>query len=99
MPHFVYILTNYENTVLYTGVTNDINRRLFEHKNKIIPGFTKKYNANKLVYIEEFRDPTDAISAEKKIKGWTRARKIILIETRNPDWHDISMIDPSLRSG
>lgn len=89
--YFVYILTNKSNRVLYTGVTNDLNRRIFEHKNKLIEGFTKKYNLNKLVYIEEFASVTDAIYSEKKIKGWIRKRKIDLIELRNPDWKDLSV--------
>lgn len=88
--YFVYIASNYANSVLYTGVTNDMKRRIFEHKNKLISGFTSKYNVNKLVYVEEFGDIEDAISAEKKIKGWVRAKKIELIESKNPDWDDLS---------
>lgn len=67
--YFVYIATNKLNTVLYTGVTNNLMRRMFEHKNKFIPGFTLKYNINKLVFYEIFNNPADAIAAEKKIKG------------------------------
>lgn len=88
--YFVYIASNYANSVLYTGVTNDINRRIFEHKNKLTSGFTSKYNVNKLVYVEEFGNIEDAISAEKKIKGWVRTKKIELIESKNPDWDDLS---------
>lgn len=99
MTYFVYIMTNYKNTVLYTGITNNITRRVFEHKNKLIPGFTAKYNINKLVYIEQFNNPSDAINNEKKIKGWIRKKKINLIESSNPKWDDLAKIDPSLRSG
>jgi putative endonuclease len=88
--YYVYILTNWNNKVLYTGVTNDISRRVTEHKMKTIDGFTKKYNINKLVYLEEFSFIKDAIAAEKKIKGWLRIKKIELIESRNPQWKDLS---------
>ncbi|MDD2823335.1 MAG: GIY-YIG nuclease family protein [Candidatus Daviesbacteria bacterium] len=86
---FVYILTNKSNNVLYTGVTNNIQRRIHEHKIKLIPSFTHKYNLNKLVYYEEFTDVNDAISAEKRIKGWLRIKKIKLIESKNPNWDDL----------
>jgi putative endonuclease len=76
--------------VLYTGVTNDLNRRMYEHKNKVIKGFTQKYNVSKLVYFEETTDAYSAISREKQIKGGSRAKKIALIETINPDWKDLS---------
>lgn len=85
-----YIATNFTNTVFYTGVTNNINRRMYEHKNKIITGFTSKYNINKLVYIENFNSIKDAIAAEKKIKGWIRQKKIKLTESANPGWKDLS---------
>ena len=88
--YYVYILTNWNNKVLYVGVTNDLLRRANEHKLKIIDGFTKKYNLNKLVYFEEFSYIKDAISAEKKIKGWLRIKKIRLIESKNPKWEDLS---------
>ncbi len=97
--YFVYIATNYENTVLYTGVTNDIERRMYEHKNKLIQGFTSKYNVKKLVYFEEFSDINEAIAGEKKIKGWTRKKKLDLIKKDNPDFKDLLETDPSLRSG
>jgi len=87
--YYVYILTNKSKT-LYIGVTNDLNRRLFEHKNKIIEGFTKKYNIGKLVYYETFTDPNEAIKREKQIKGWLGIKKINLIETLNPEWKDLS---------
>lgn len=89
--YFVYIATNQVNTVLYTGVTNDINRRMYEHQQKLIPGFTSKYNVNKLVFFEEFYTPNEAIAAEKKIKGWTRIKKINLIKSMNHDFKDLNI--------
>jgi putative endonuclease len=86
---FVYIMTNRNNTVLYTGVTNDLHRRVFEHKNKLLDGFTKKYNVNKLVFYEMYDDIRYAISREKQIKSGTRARKIELIEEMNSGWTDL----------
>lgn len=86
---FVYILTNSRNTVLYTGVTSDLIKRIHEHKNKEMPGFTTKYNLNKLVYYEAFEDMISAITREKQIKGWLRSRKIALIERTNPKWIDL----------
>ncbi len=86
---WVYILTNHTNNVLYTGVTNDINRRTFEHRSKTVNGFAEKYNAYKLVYAEETNSAEEAIAREKQIKGWTRAKKITLIESINPDWSDL----------
>jgi putative endonuclease len=87
---YVYILTNHSNKVLYIGVTNDIQRRVLEHKNKLVPGFSSKYNLSKLVYYELFSNPEDAIAVEKKIKGWLRKKKIDLIQSKNSDWHDLS---------
>jgi putative endonuclease len=87
--YYVYILTNRSKT-LYTGVTNDLIRRVYEHKQKLIPGFTQKYNIDKLAYYEESVDVTAAIAREKQIKGWLRAKKIALIESMNPEWHDLS---------
>ncbi|MBM2820411.1 MAG: excinuclease subunit [Candidatus Berkelbacteria bacterium] len=86
--YYVYIATNKSNT-LYTGVTNDIQRRMYEHKFKFIKGFTEKYNINKLVYFQEFNNPNEAITVEKKIKGWTRAKKINLIKSLNPTFKDL----------
>lgn len=80
--YFIYIATNKLNTVLYTGVTNDLIRRMYEHKEKLAKGFTSKYNINKLLYFEEFPSPEEAISAEKKIKGWKRSKKIDLQDLR-----------------
>ena len=87
--YYVYIMTNWSKT-LYTGVTNDLIRRVCEHKNKIIDGFTKKYNITKLVFYEETRDIQAAIEREKQIKGWLRSKKIALIESVNPKWEDLS---------
>lgn len=88
--YYVYILTNWSNKVLYTGVTNNLERRMYEHKNKLIPGFTEKYNVNKLVYFDSTNDVKNAIAREKQIKGWTRQKKIHLIESMNPQWKDLS---------
>ena len=87
--YYVYIITNKENKVLYTGVTNNLERRIYEHKNKIIKGFTSKYNVNKLVYFEETKDINEAIAREKEIKGWRRSKKVALIESVNPAWNAI----------
>ena len=87
--YYVYIMTNRSKT-LYTGVTNDLMRRVYEHKNKMIDGFTKKYHIAKLVYYEETNDIQVAISREKQIKGWLRGKKIALIESVNPKWNDLS---------
>ena len=86
---YVYIMTNRSKT-LYTGITNDLIRRVYEHKNKMIDGFTKKYNITKLVYFEETNDIQAAIAREKQIKGWLRSKKIALIESVNPRWSDFS---------
>ena len=87
----VYILTNSTNKVLYTGVTNDLERRIEEHKNKIKPNsFTSKYNVHKLVFYEQTTDVKSAIAREKQIKGGSRAKKIALIEEANPTWKDLS---------
>ena len=75
---------------LYTGVTDDLVKRVFEHKNKLIEGFTKKYNVTNLIYYEVANDVQAAIQREKQIKGWLRKRKIALIETMNPEWKDLS---------
>jgi len=87
--YYIYILTNKSNT-LYVGVTNNIQKRLYEHKNKLINGFTKKYNLNKLIYFETYQNINDAIKREKQIKGWTRKKKIDLIKTKNPNFNDLS---------
>ena len=87
--YYVYIMTN-ESGTLYTGVTNDLQRRVYEHKSKRVPGFTSRYNIKKLVYFESTSDVNSAITREKQIKGWTRAKKIALIELVNPKWKDLS---------
>ena len=88
--YYVYILTTKENTTLYIGVTNDLKRRVFEHRKGQITGFTKKYNVHKLVYFEEYSEINAAIAREKQLKRWIRAKKIALIETKNPYWNDWS---------
>jgi putative endonuclease len=88
--YFVYIMTNKKDGVLYTGVTNDLVRRAAQHKQKLIPGFTKRYNLTKLVYYEIFGDVRLAIGREKQIKGLLRLKKVALIEATNPEWRDLS---------
>jgi putative endonuclease len=87
--YYVYILTNKNNQVLYTGVTNDLRRRIYEHRHKLLPGFTAKYNLNKLVYYETTKDIIQAIAREKQIKGGSRQDKIDLIILDNPNWRDL----------
>jgi putative endonuclease len=87
--YYVYIMTNKSRT-LYTGVTNNLMRRVYEHKNKLVPGFASKYNIKKLVYFESTSDINQAILKEKQIKGWLRVKKIALIESANPRWKDLS---------
>lgn len=82
-------MTNQNNTTLYTGVTNNLKRRVYEHKEKLVDGFTKKYNICKLVYYEVFEDPENAILREKQIKGGSRQKKIDLITSINKGWHDL----------
>ncbi|MFQ5639108.1 MAG: GIY-YIG nuclease family protein [bacterium] len=88
--YYVYLLTNWNNKVLYVGVTNDLLRRVYEHKQKLVKGFTEKYNVNKLVYFEETNDVTVAIAREKEIKKWGRAKKNKLVEAMNSEWKDLS---------
>ena len=88
--YYVYIMTNKNKNVLYTGVTNDLQRRVYEHKNKLVSGFTKKYNVNKLVYFEETSDIESAILREKQIKSGSRQKKIDLIDRANDKWVDLS---------
>ena len=87
--YFVYIMTNQKNTVLYTGVTNDLVRRVYEHKSKVSDGFTKRYNVNKLAYYEIAESAESAILREKQIKGGSRKKKIDLINSMNPEWNDL----------
>ena len=87
--YFVYILTNGWHTVLYTGITNDLVRRIAEHRDSAFKGFTHRYNVVKLVYYEEFGEVQAAIGREKQIKGGSRAKKIALINAMNPEWRDL----------
>ena len=86
----VYILANWNDSVLYIGVTSNLNRRLYEHRNGLADGFTKKYNVHKLVYFEQTNDVYSAISREKQLKNWNRAKKNALIIRTNPHWVDLS---------
>lgn len=88
--YYVYILASKKNGTLYIGVTNDLERRTFEHKAKITKGFTKKYDVGLLVYFEEYDNPYDAIHREKKLKKWKRKWKMNLIEDTNPRWKDLA---------
>ena len=90
MQAFVYIMTNKSNRVLYTGVTTDLDSRVYQHKKGLNPGFTKKYNIKKLVYYEEFDSILDAIAREKQIKKGPRMKKVDLINGSNPEWKDIA---------
>jgi len=87
--YYVYIMTNARNTVLYTGVTNDLKRRVYEHREKLVGGFTKKYNIIKLVYYEVFKDIENAIMREKQIKAGSRQKKIDLICRMDTEWRDL----------
>ena len=88
---YVYILTNKYNNVMYVGVTDNLTRRLYEHKNELIDGFTKRYHVHKLVYYESTGDPVSAIAREKEIKGWSRSKKNALVESKNPNWEEITI--------
>ena len=90
MNYSVYILANKTNSTVYIGVTNDLMRRLWEHRNDMIDGFTKTYHVHKLVYYESFSDVRDAIAREKQLKGWRRSKKNDLIESVNPTWADLA---------
>ena len=87
--YYVYIITS-DGGTLYTGMTNDLERRMYEHKNKLVRGFTSRYNVHRLVYYEETGSVESAILREKQIKGWRRSRKIDLIQSQNPKWRDLS---------
>ena len=87
--YWVYIMTNKSRT-LYIGVTNDLARRVYEHKHKLVEGFTSRYNLDRLIYTEETKDVWAAIAREKQLKGWTRAKKIALIGAANPQWRDLA---------
>ena len=88
--YYVYLLSNWNNKVLYIGVSNNLERRIIEHKQKLIPGFTEKYNVNKLVYFEHTEDVISAISREKQLKKWRREKKNALVNSVNPGWKDLS---------
>ncbi|MEN8134482.1 MAG: GIY-YIG nuclease family protein [Thermodesulfobacteriota bacterium] len=88
--YYVYLRTNWNNEVMYVGMTNDLERRIFEHKIKAVKGFTEKYNVNKLVYFEQTSDVNVAIAREKEIKKWRREKKDALVKQVNPDWLDLS---------
>ena len=87
--HYLYIMSNVAQT-LYIGVTNDLERRVYEHKHRLVPGFTSKYGLTQLVYFAEFTDVREAIRREKQLKGWKRERKIGLIVGLNPEWRDLA---------
>lgn len=87
--YYLYILASRKNGTLYTGLTNSLIERVYEHKQNLIPGFTRRYNVHRLVYYERFRDIHSAITREKRIKKWKRQWKINLIESTNPDWEDL----------
>jgi putative endonuclease len=88
----VYLMTNWNNKVLYVGVTNNLERRIYEHKNKLTEGFTQKYNINKLVYFESTGDVLSAIAREKQIKKWRREKKDALVASMNPEWCDLGAV-------
>ena len=88
--YFVYILSNWDDSVLYIGVTSNLPRRLYEHRNHLADGFTKQYNVHKLVYYEQTSDVNSAIAREKQLKGWSRKKKNDLISKMNPQWADLS---------
>ena len=90
MNYYVYILSNWNDSVLYIGVTGDLQRRLYAHKNHLVKGFSNKYNTHKLVYYEYTGDVRVALDREKQLKGWTRAKKNALINKMNPAWRDLS---------
>ena len=88
--YYIYLITNKGLNVLYAGVTNNLIRRIYEHKNKLVEGFTKKYNVDRLIYYEVYSEISDAIAREKQIKGWARKNKNDLINQTNPEWKDLS---------
>ena len=100
-PYYVYIVSNIARTI-YVGVTKDLERRVYQHRHKPLPGFTARYGLDQLVYYEVADSPSVAISREKQIKGWRRSKKVALIESVNPRWEDLSaewrIADSSLRS-
>ena len=94
IKHFyVYILTSYNGNAMYVGFTNNLHRRIAEHKSGLIDGFTKEYRVHKLIYYEVFDDPNAAIRREKQLKGWRREKKNQLVETLNPEWKEMLLFD------
>jgi putative endonuclease len=89
VPYYVYLLASRKSGTLYLGVTRDLVRRVWEHKSKAAPGFTSRYEVNRLIWFEVYDDPTTAITREKEIKKWRRVWKIALIEKSNPEWRDL----------
>ena len=101
MSYYVYIMSS-KSGVLYIGATNDLDRRVFEHKRGLIEGFTKKYRVTRLIYVEQFDGPAEMVARERQLKGWTRSRKLELIHRHNPEmvaYARRTARDPSLRSG
>ena len=88
--YFVYLLTNWNHRVMYVGITNDLVRRVYEHKNKVVRGFTEKYHVDKLVYFEQTNAVQSALAREKEIKKWRREKKDALVKSLNPEWTDLS---------
>ena len=87
--YYLYILTNKNGSVMYIGMTNDLTRRIHEHRLELVDGFTKRYHVHKLVYVEEYLDPNEAVARERQLKGWTRMKKNRLVETMNPTWDEL----------
>ena len=87
--YYIYIVTSKKNSVLYIGVTSDLDGRIYEHQERLTEGFTKQYQATKLIYYEDYPDPRSTIEREKQLKGWRREKKIALIQKRNPRWNDL----------
>ncbi|MGN0195541.1 MAG: GIY-YIG nuclease family protein [Candidatus Cryptobacteroides sp.] len=87
--YYIYFLTSSNNNALYIGVTNDLERRIEEHRSGLIPGFTQKYNCHKLVYYEQYSDVNEAIAREKQLKKWSRSKKNGLVEKTNPEWKEL----------
>lgn len=87
--YYIYIMTSQSGT-LYIGMTNDIKKRVYQHKKHLIPGFTDKYNVDQLLYVETTSDPVSAIRREKQLKKWRREKKVALVDSQNPDWKDLS---------
>ena len=100
---YEYILTNYKNNTLYIGITSNIERRIYQHKNELIEGFSKRYKLKNLIYYEEFKNIRDAIAREKQLKNWHREWKLNLIKNMNPEFQDLSKEwyteDPETSSG